>query len=156
LVYQKVNLGSQLGGVHAFEFMDLLSAMVGFYKQRSKSNHTRTFFPSKKNKNVGVTLTLHSLATLEPIPTSKSTFVNAMPSPLLARVFAPASSSKTGAIILHGPQLVAVKNATTTRCEPKTEWKEDGFVLICIGEASVCVAGVGVGVEGDVGAGVGR
>jgi hypothetical protein len=118
-----------------------------------RSNRTAlTFFPSKKNKKVGVTLTLHSPATLEPIPTSKSTLVNAILFPLL--VFAPASSSKTGAIILHGPQLVDVKNATNVRCERKTELKEDGFVLTWIGDARVCVAGVGV--EDDIGAGVGR
>jgi len=113
---------------------------------------SHTFFPSKKNRNVGVTLTPHSPATLEPIPTAKSIFVNATP----FLDFAAASSSKTGAIILHGPQVVDVKKATNARCVRKTEWKEDGFVLRCIGEASVCVAGVGVGAEGDIGAGVGR
>lgn len=58
--------------------------------------------------------------------------------------------------MLHGPQLVAVKNATNARCKRKTEWNEDGFVLTWMGDVRVWVAGVGVGVEGDVGAGVGR
>jgi hypothetical protein len=97
-------------------------------------------------------LTPHSLATLEPIPTAISTLVNA----ILLLDFAAESSSKTGAIILHGPQLVDVKNATKARCVRNMEWKDDGFVLMCIGDVRVCVGGVGVGVEGDVNAGVGR
>jgi len=89
-----------------------------------------------------------------PIPTPKSILRNITPFSVLA--LALASSSKTGSIILHGSQEVDVKKATNARCVRKTEWNEHGFMLSWIGDFKICVVGVGAGVDGDVGAGMGR
>jgi len=104
-------------------------------KERTRRNCTRTFFPSKKNPKVGVAATPYSRATIEPMPTPKSTLANATwPSPLFA--FSRASSSNTGSIILHGGHVADVNIATTARCELSKARNDAGFVDAWIAPAS--------------------
>lgn len=136
---EEVHLRAQLIRVSAFQLMYLPSTSA-LIPQTHTQQMKQTFLPSKKNINVGVTLTPHSPATLPPIPTFRSVFENARPS----RAFSRASPSNTGSITLHGGHVSgAVKNATSARWEWSRERREDGFVDRWMGAVRVCVAGVG-------------
>ncbi len=114
-----------------------------------------TFFPSKKNKNVGVALTPHSPATWLPIPTARSTFTNATRPLPLPCVFWCARSSKSGSIMRHGPHVADVKNTIAARCDFSSECSDDGFVHMWIGPVTVelpefgAIEGMEVGAESE-------
>ena len=110
-------------------------------KCENRATHTRTFYPSKKNPNVGDAVTPCSRATIEPIPTAKSTLTNAT----RGAPFARASSSNTGSIILHGAHVADVNVATTARCEPSRLRNDAGFVegwMVVVAVGLLLVEGV--------------
>lgn len=117
-------------------------------KKESDENRIRTLFPSKKNPKVGVAVTPYSRATIEPMPTPKSTLANAtwLAPPFF--VFSRASSSNTGSIILHGGHVADVNIATTARCEPSKARNDAGFVDAWIVPASGLGAAACALVEG--------
>jgi len=94
-----------------------------------------TFFPSKKNKNVGVPRILYIAATSPPNPTPISTFTNATLLPACSS----ANRSKAGSTILHGAHVSLVKKAVTQRRDARIELNEEGLVESWIGEVSVDV-----------------
>ena len=115
-----------------------------------------TFFASKKNKNVGVTLTPHSAPTWPPVLIAMSTFTNAIRPAALPCVLSCASCSNTGSIILHGPHVADVKNTTAARCVWSSPCNVDEFEHMWIGAATVDAPGFAVrGADADAGRDVG-
>jgi hypothetical protein len=147
LIKEQVDLSAQFGRINTLHLM-CLRKRVSYCKNLISS--PPTLFPSKNKINVGVTLTPYSPPTALLIPTLKSILTNATS---LARLLLFASSSNTGSIILQGPHVALVKNATTARCVRSTLWKDEGFVAMCTGVVRLLPW---TGVGGDVGAGVGR
>ena len=97
-------------------------------KTATQPKRQRTFFPSKKKQNVGVAVTPCSRATIELIPTLKSTLTNAIPLPVVDLFFDRARSSNTGSIILHGAHVAEVNIAMTARWVLNRLRNDDGFV----------------------------
>lgn len=103
---------------------------------------TLTFFPSKKKRKVGVTLTLHWLATWPPSPTVISTFAKATPAEALLR----AKFSNAGSMARQGEHAGDVKKTHTQRWDVRRDVNDAGFVVIWRDDVSVDRGGVGTGV----------
>ena len=132
MVEKKVDLRTQFGRIHSLQFMGLRASEQTLsinHKKSQDRSPKRTFFPSKKKPNVGVAATPYSRATIEPIPTPRSTLTNAT----CSWPFDRASSSNTGSIILHGGHVADVNIATTARWEPSRLRNDAGFVEGWIG-----------------------
>jgi hypothetical protein len=87
-------------------------------------------------------VTPNSRATIEPIPTPRSTLTNAT----CSRPFDRASSSNTGSIILHGGHVTDVNKGTTVWWKPKKLRNNTGFIEGWIGPLLSAPAAVVEGV----------
>jgi hypothetical protein len=95
-------------------------------------------------------VTPYSRATIEAIPTLKSTLTNAVcpPPPAVRFFFDRARSSNTGSIILHGAHVAEVNMATTARWVLNRLRNDAGFVEGWIGLLALNAAAAAALVEG--------
>jgi hypothetical protein len=135
---KKVDLRTQFRCIHALQFMNLhlrastpqpshekrkkkkekrkKKKTVEDDRDRDRAVRARTFFPSKKKPKVGVAVTQYSRATIETIPTPKSTLTNAIWPLVIVKFlfFDRARSSNTGSIILRAGGRIPEVNIAKT------------------------------------------